>query len=141
MAWMNRLVNLFRRRRVADEIDEELRFHVEARVNHNIAAGMTTEQAQRDATRRFGGRLQAREAAHDADIFAGLATIGQDVRYAMRGLRKNPGVTAIAVLSLGFAIGANTALFSTVNAVLLRDLPYRDSGRIGLLWTSNALNG
>jgi hypothetical protein len=105
---MNRLINLFRRRRLDAEIDEELQFHVEARVRDNIAAGMTTEEARRDAMRRFGGRLQAWEGSRDADMFVWIETIAQDVRYAIRGLRKNPGVTLIALLSLGLAIGANT---------------------------------
>ena len=138
---MNRLMNLFRSRRLDAEIDEELQFHIEARVRDNIDAGMTAEEARRDAMRRFGGRLQAREGSHDADIAVWIETIAQDVRYAIRGLRKNPGATSIALLSLGLAIGANTAIFSIVNGVLLRALPYKDSGRLAMLWSTNRLNG
>src|SRR5439155_5533347 len=141
MAWTNRLMNLFRRGRLDAEIEEELRFHIEARVRDNLAAGMTAQEARRDAMRRFVGRLQVREASRDADVLVWLQTIAQDARYAIRGFRKNPGVSSIAVLSLGLAIGANTAIFSIVNAVLLRAFPYKDSARIAMLWTSNALNG
>jgi len=141
MAWTTRLMNLLRRNDLDAEIDEELRFHLDARARDNVAAGMTDEEAQRDAIRRFGGPLQAREASRDADIIAWIETIAQDIRYAARSLRKSPGVTSIAVLSLGLAIGASTAILSFVNAVLLRSLPYKDAGRIAMLWTSNALNG
>jgi predicted permease len=141
MAWTTRFANLFRINRLDAEIDEELQFHVDARVRDNLAAGMTAGEARREAVRRFGSPLHAREAARDADVFVWLETIAQDVRYAIRGLAKNPGVTAVVILSLGLAIGATTAIFSLVNAVLLRALPYSDSGRIAMLWTTNALNG
>lgn len=140
MAMVHRLMNLFRGR-LDDEIDEEVRFHIESRVRDNIAAGMTPDHARSDALRRFGSRPYARESSRDADILVWVETIAQDVRYAIRSLRKSAAVTSIAVLSVGLAIGANTAIFSIVNGVLLRALPYKDSGRIVMLWTSNSLNG
>jgi predicted permease len=141
MAWTTRLANLFRASKVAADIDEELQFHLDARVRDNLAAGMTAAEARQEARRRFGSPLRAREASRDADVLVWLETIAQDARYAIRGLRKNPGVTAVTVLSLGLAIGATTAIFSLVNAVLLRALPYSDSRRIAVLWTANGLNG
>src|SRR5262245_55147165 len=102
---------------------------------------MTTDEARREALRRFGGLLRAREGTHDADSLVWLETIVQDVRYGLRSLRRSPAVTAIIIASLALAIGASTAMFSIVNAALLRALPYADSGRIAMLWTANLLNG
>ena len=141
MSWPGRVLNLFRRRRLDADIEEELQFHLEARTRDNVAAGMTPDDARRDARRRFGSPLYAREASRDANVVLWLETLILDLRYAVRGLRKSPAVTAIAVLSLGLAIGANTAIFSLLNAVLLKPLPYRDAGRIAILWTTNTLNG
>jgi predicted permease len=141
MAWWNRLANLFRTARVRDEIDEELRYHIDARIADNIAAGMSPKEARADALRRFGGATVALEKSHDADILVWLGTILQDIRFGARSLRSNPGVTAVAMLSLSLATGAGTAIFSVVNAVLLRTLPYKAPDRIVMLWVTNSLNG
>ena len=137
MSWTNRFMNLFRRDRVRDETDEELGFHLEARVRENLAKGLTPEEARQDAMHRFGGRLQAREKTRDADLLVGLETIAKDIRFAFRNLRKNPGVTAVTTLSLALGIGANTAIFSAIHAILLRPLPYKDPGRLAMLWLDN----
>ena len=126
--------SLLRRRELDRDLDEELRFHLAMK---QAETGSDDAAAQRS----FGSLVQYREACRELWTFAWLEVLWQDVRYALRGLRKNPGVTAIAVLSLALAIASNTAVFSIVNAVLLRALPYRDSGRIAMLWTTNALNG
>ena len=141
MAWTERFVDVLRRSRVDADIDEELHFHIEERTRHNIAAGMRPDAARRDAQRRFGGLLRSRERTRDADVLVWLETIGQDVRYALRSLRHNPVVTTIIVASLALAIGASTAMFSIVNAALLRALPYAESDRVVMLWTANMLNG
>ena len=78
---------------------------------------------------------------HDANIFVWLETILQDLRYGARNLRSNPGVTAVALLSVALAIGAGAGIFSVVNAVLLRTLPYKEPDRIAILWVTNTLNG
>ena len=140
MAWTERFVNLLRRARVDAGIDEEVRFHIEARTRDNIRAGMTPDEARRDAERRMGGVLHTRERTRDADILVWLDTIGQDVRHALRNLRHSPFVTAVIIASLALAIGANTAIFSIVNASLLRALPYAESDRVVTLWTANLLN-
>src|SRR5215472_15642093 len=141
MAWLDRLINVFRSAKVRGEIDEELRFHIDARITDNTAAGMSAEDARNDALRRFGGAAAALDKSRDADIFVWLETILQDLRYGARNLRSNPGVTAVALMSLALAAGASIAIFSIVNAVLLRSLPYKDPDRIAMLWATNTLNG
>jgi putative ABC transport system permease protein len=141
MAWLERLINVFRPAKIHDEIDEELRFHIDARIADNIAAGMSAEEARIDALRRFGGAAAALERSHDADVFVWLETLLQDLRYGARHLRSNPGVTAVALLSLALAAGASIAIFSVVNAVLLRSLPYKQPNRIAMVWATNTING
>jgi putative ABC transport system permease protein len=141
MAWFNRLANIFRTEKLRDEIEEELRYHIDARTADNRAAGMSLHEARADALHRFGGASQALDQSRDADVLVWLETMIQDLRYGVRNLRSNPGVTVVALLSLALAIGASTAIFSVVNAVLLRALPYRDPDRITMLWVTNSLNG
>jgi predicted permease len=141
MAWFNRLANIFRPDKLRGEIDEELRYHIHARMSDSLARGMTSEEARRDALRRFGGQGAAVERSRDADIFVWVETIIQDLRYGLRSLHGSPGVAAVALVSLALAMGANTAIFSVVNAVLLRSLPYKDPERIAIIWVTNTING
>jgi putative ABC transport system permease protein len=140
VAWFNRLANLFRSRSVSDEIEEELRYHIEARTADNIAAGMSREDARRDAVRRFGSALLSHERSYETETFLWLETILHDLRYGARSLRSNPLVSSVAILSLALAIGASTAIFSVVHAVLLNALPYQDPDRIVILWGTNKVN-
>jgi predicted permease len=133
MSWFNRFSNLFRRENVDEELDEELQFHLDARTRDNLKAGMNAEAAQRDARRRFGNAKLARERAHETNILISVDTIGRDLRFAVRTLRKSPGFTVVALLTLALGVGANTAVFSLVNGLLLRPLPVPHAEQLAVL--------
>src|SRR5271169_1013370 len=118
-----RLRSLFRRKAVDKELEEELRFHFEEQVSKFVQAGLSLEEARRRARLEFGGMEQIKEEHRDARGVSFIEALVQDVRYGLRILGRTPVITAVAILSLALGIGANTAIFSLIDAVRLKMLP------------------
>src|SRR5262249_18593106 len=125
-----RIRSIFVRGRVESELDRELRFHIEQQTEENIARGMAPAAARVAAKRRLGGVPQIQEECRDMRRTNQIETTVSDLRYAVRVLGHTPGFTAVLVLTLGLSIGASTAIFSVIEGVLLRPLPYPHADRI-----------
>jgi putative ABC transport system permease protein len=136
MPLARRIANLFQRSRIDREIDAELRSHIDMRTADNLAAGMSREDAMRDARLRFGNPTATRERTTAADAALALESVGRDLRYALRQLRRSPGFAATAIVILALGIGASTAIFSAVDPILFEPLPYPHGDRIVTIWDS-----
>jgi predicted permease len=132
--WL-RLQTLLSRRRVVKELDDEIQFHLDRQTSEYVAAGMDREEARYAAMRSFGNRTLLQERTMETWGWGTLDQLGQDLRYGFRGMCRNAGSTVFAILIVGLGIGGASTVFSVVNALLLRPLPFRDPGQ--LVWISN----
>ena len=123
MSWLSRLWNAARGNRLSSELDREMAFHLAEREDDLVASGMAPELATREARRRFGNYGSVKERTRDVDAAAWLDTFAADVRYALRALRASPGFATVTILSLALGIGANSAIFTVITAVMLQAIP------------------
>jgi predicted permease len=137
VSWITRLRNRWRERDLADEFDDELRFHLHARVEANRRRGLTPAEAHTEARRHLGNLTRTKEEMRDARVATWLDGLGGDVRHGVRVLRRQPLLTCLVVLTLSLGIGANAAIFSAFEALLLRPLPYSEPDQLVLLIDGN----
>lgn len=128
--FFSKLRGLFLKRRIEQEMQDEINAHLEMQIEDHLRQGMTPEEARYLALRKFGGVEQVKETHRERRSLAPVETLLRDLKYGLRMMRRSPGVTAVAVLSLALGIGANTALFSVVDAVLLKTLPVENPERL-----------
>src|SRR6266852_3057902 len=144
MRWLqsifHRFRSLFRKNAVERELDQELRFHLERQIAEHLATGMSYQDARRAALLEFGGVEQFKEECRDARGVNRLESLLADLRYGFRSLQKSPGFTAVSVLTLALGIGANTAIFSMVNALLLHPYDFRNLDSLVRVWEDRGID-
>src|SRR5580698_378115 len=131
MIWPHRLLH---RNRMEEQLEKEMRFHLDQHIADLMAEGHGPAEARRLAGLSLGGPEQVKESCRDARGTRWLEDLWQDLRFAARTLRQRPGFTAVGALTLALGIGASTAIFSAVNPVLFEALPYPHAGRIMMIW-------
>ena len=134
----SRIWALFHARKLDIELEEEIRGHLAELEREYIRAGMNAEDARHAAKREFGGVAQMQEIYREQRSLPLWEILSQDLRYSIRTLMNAPGFSLVAVLTLALGVGVNTAIFSAVNAIVLRSLPYVDADRLVALWEFNA---
>jgi putative ABC transport system permease protein len=144
MRWLqslaNRLGNLFRKDAVERETEHELRFHLEREINERVSRGMSPAAAHRSALLEFGGVEQFKEECREARGVNRIESLFSDLRFGFRALRKSPGFTIVGVLTLALGIGANAAIFSMVNALLLHPYNFRDLDSLVRVWEDRGID-
>ena len=142
MNWLGELIRrmgmLLHRDQVADELQEEMRLHLDLRRQEQLEAGVAASDAAAAARRRFGNPTLLRERSYTAWGWGWLESLSQDVTYGLRAMLRTPGITLVALLSLALGIGANTAIFTLMDAVMLRSLPVKDPQQLVLLGEGRA---
>jgi putative ABC transport system permease protein len=135
LQFWRRLIFYVRRDRFDRELEDEMRFHLEMKAGENQAAGMSSEEARSASQRQFGNRTLLREVSREMWGFRSIETLTQDLRFGIRMFLRNPGLTAVLILTIALGIGLNSALFSVVNSLLLNPLPFPEADRLTYAWT------
>src|ERR1700676_3072413 len=135
--WLTRLTGLFRKHYRDRDLDAEMQIHLALHIEDNLRAGVTPQQARGAALMKLGGLEQTKHLYRERRGLPWLELLIQDLHFAVRMLRKNPGFTAVAILTMALGIGANTAIFSIIDSVLLGRLPYAEANDLVLVWEAN----